>query len=265
MRMSRLLFCERRKLIVTLKQGVVNVRFLASVFVAAMLAATQASAKPEAIDFADLVDPLAVVFDDPYRDMGPHLLNELKILVQLDQKLSQNDLAEDERARLTARRDAARDMLEINGQDVDALLTQRWDVARKRKNALMATNPALDKVEVTLSGYLIPAPQAADGTYFGYLVSQVGMCSHLPTPPPNKLVRVRLLDDPRSQSLYVPVQVSGQLRVEESDATIYILDGEARMLSGWTLYANTVERREDLGGNDVVDASAKAVSTGAER
>ena len=233
--------------------------------VAAMLAATQASAEPEAIGFSDLVDPLAIVFDDPYRDMGPHLLNELKILMQLDQKLSQNDLAEDERARLKALRSAAKDTLEINGQDIDALLAQRWDVARKRKNALMATNPALDKVEVTLSGYLIPAPQAADGTYFGYLVSQVGMCSHLPPPPPNELVRVRLKDDPQGQSLYVPVRVTGLLRVEPSDATIFILDGEARMFSGWTLYANTVDRREDLGGNGVVGASEKTVTPGAER
>jgi hypothetical protein len=233
--------------------------------VAAMLAATQASAKPEEIGFSDLVDPLAVVFDDPYRDMGPHLLNQLKTLVQLDQKLSQNDLAEDERARLKARRNAAKETLEINGQDIDALLAQRWDVARKRKTALMATNPALDGAEVTLSGYLIPAPQAADGTYFGYLVSQVGMCSHLPTPPPNKLVRVRLLDDPKSQSLYVPVQVSGLLRSEESDATIYILDGEVRMFSGWTLYANTVDRQEDLGVDGVVGVSEKTVTIGAER
>ena len=98
-------------------------------------------------------------------------------------------------------------------------------------------------------------------SYFGYLVPQVGMCSHLPPPPPNKLVRVRLLDDPQGQSLYVPVRVSGLLRVEASDATIYILDGEARMFSGWTLYANTVDRREDLGGNGDVGAPEQAVTT----
>ena len=188
-------------------------RFLGFVCaVAAMLAATQASAEPEAIGFSDLVDPLAVVFDDPYRDMGFQLLNELKLVIQLDEKLSQNDLPEDERARFEARRTAAKDMLEINGLDVDELLSQRWDVARKRQAARMATNPYLDKAEVTLSGYLIPAPQAADGTYYGYLVSQVGMCSHLPPPPPNELVRVKLKDDPQGQSLYVPVRVTGLLQ-----------------------------------------------------
>jgi hypothetical protein len=239
-------------------------RFLASVFVAAMLAATQASAKPEAIEFSDLVDPLAVVFDDPYKDMGPRLLNELKLVVELDEELAQKDLAEDERARLTARRKASKDMLEINGQDVDALLDQRWDVARKRQTARMATNPVLDGVEVVLSGYLVPAPQTPDGSYFGYLVPQVGMCSHLPPPPPNQLVRVKLLEDPKSQSLYVPVRVAGKLRVEATDAVIFILDGEARMLSGWTLYANTVERQENLAGNGVAGVHGKTITTAAE-
>ncbi len=78
-------------------------------------------------------------------------------------------------------------------------------------------------------------------------------------------MRVRLQDNPQNQSLYVPVQVSGLLRVEKSDATLFILDGEARMLSGWTLYASAVDRREDLGGNGVVGASEKTITTGAER
>ena len=240
-----------------------NMRFLGFVFaVAAMLAATKASAASEEIEFSDLADPLAVVFDDPYRDMGFQLLNELKLVVELDEKLSQNDFPEDERARLEARRTAAKDMLKINGYDVDELIAQRWEVARKRQSARMATNPALDKAEVALSGYLIPAPQAADGTYYGYLVSQVGMCSHLPPPPPNELVRVRLKEDPQGQSLYVPVRVTGLLKVEPSDATIFILDGESRMFSGWTLDANTVEQREDLRDDSAVNAFHQTFTNG---
>jgi hypothetical protein len=172
------------------------------------------------------------------------MLNELKLLVQLDQKLSGSDLDEAARPRLEARRVAAREKLEANGHDVDALLGQRWDVAKKRLTARMATNPIFDGVEVSISGYIIPAPQAADGSGFGYLVPQVGMCSHLPPPPPNQLVRVRLRADQQVESLYTPVRVSGRLRVEPSDETIFILDGEARMLSGWTLEAETVDLPE---------------------
>jgi len=219
-------------------------RFLTSVFVAAMLVATHAQAEPESIEFSDLVDPLAVAFEDPYAAMGGDMLSELKVLVQLDEKLAGTDLEEETRTRLEARRIAAREKLEANGQDVDALLAQRWDVAKKRRTALMATNPIFDGVEVTISGYIIPAPRAADGGGFGYLVPQVGMCSHLPPPPPNQLVRVRLRADQQVGSLYLPVRVSGLLRVEPSDETIFILDGESRMLSGWTLDADTV----NLGG-----------------
>ncbi|MDW4547740.1 DUF3299 domain-containing protein [Defluviimonas sp. D31] len=226
------------------KQREVISRFLLSVFVAALLAATQATAEPEAIEFSDLADPFAVVFDDPYKDMGADMLNELKLLVQSDEKLSGTDLDEETRSRLKARRIAAQEKLEANGHDVDALLEQRWDIARKRQAARMATNPIFDGVEVSISGYIIPAPKAPDGSGFGYLVPQVGMCSHFPTPPPNQLVRVRLRADQQVESLYTPVRVSGLLRVEPSDETIFILDGESRMLSGWTLDADTVDGPE---------------------
>lgn len=216
-------------------------RCVISVFVAALLATTQASAEPEVVEFSDLADPFAVAFEDPYVTMGVDMLNELKLLVQSDEKLAGTDLDEETRARLEARRAAAQDKLEANGHDVDVLLEQRWDVARKRQNARMAQNPIFDGVEVAISGYIIPAPQAADGSGFGYLVSQVGMCSHLPPPPPNQLVRVRLRADQQVASLYVPVRVTGLLRIEPSDETIFVLDGDSRMLSGWTLDAETVD------------------------
>jgi hypothetical protein len=222
--------------------------FLIPAVVAAMLAATPASADPEAIEFSDLADPLAMAFHDPYEDMGVELFNELKVLVQLDRRLSADDLSDETRQRLDARRTEARDRLEAGGQDVEALLGQRWDVARKRQIARMATNPIFDGVEVAISGYIIPAPPAADGGGLGYVVPQVGMCSHLPPPPPNQLVRVRLPADHQVGSLYTPVRVAGVLRVDPSDATIFILDGEARMLSGWTLDADTVDLSGGGGG-----------------
>jgi len=219
-------------------------RFVTSVLVAALLAATQSWAEPEAIEFSDLADPFAAAFDDPYAAMGVDMLNELKLLVQSDEKLAGTDLDEETRTRLEARRAAAQEKLEANGYKVDALLEQRWDVAKKRRAARMATNPIFDGTEVTISGYIIPAPPNADGSGFGYLVPQVGMCSHLPPPPPNQLVRVRLRADQQVESLYLPVRVSGLLRVEPSDETIFILDGNSRMLSGWTLDAETVELPE---------------------
>lgn len=219
-------------------------RFLISVLVAASLVSTQARAEPKAIELSDLGDPSAMAFDDPYAAMGVDMLNELKVLVRMDQNLSAGDLDEETRLRLEARRTAAQEKLEANGHDVDALLEQRWEVGRKRQIARMATNPIFDGVEVSISGYIIPAPPDAHGSGLGYVVPQVGMCSHFPPPPPNQLVRVRLPADQQVGSLYLPVRVSGLLRAEPSDETIFILDGESRMLSAWTLEAETVDLLE---------------------
>ena len=224
-------------------------QFLTSIFVAALLAATQASAEPEAIEFSDLADPFAVAFEDPYAAMGVDMLNELKLFVQSDEKLAGTDLDEETRTRLVARRTAAQKKLEANGHDVDALLEQRWDIAKKRQNARVAANPIFEGAEVSIAGYIIPTLRAADGSGFGYLVPQVGMCSHLPSPPPNQLVRVKLRADQQVASLYVPVRVTGLLRVEPSDETIFILDGDKRMLSSWTLEAETVDSPKGFGRN----------------
>ena len=209
-------------------------------FVAAVPAVTPASAEPEAIQFSDLADPLAVAFNDPYKDMGGEMLSELKLLVELGPEALRSDLDKETRLRLEARRSAAQEKLKANGHNVKQLLEQRWDIAKKRRTALMATNPIFNGVEVSISGYMIPAPEAADGSRFGYLVPQVGMCSHFPPPPPNQLVRVRLRAGNRMPaSLYTPVRVSGKLHVEPSDETIFILDGKSRMVE-----------RLDAGGQD---------------
>ena len=177
------------------------------------------------------------------KDMGGEMLSELKLLVELDQKLSGSDLdgGDTPASGGSPQRSAGKAQGEWS-QQIKQLLEQRWDIAKKRRTALMATNPIFNGVEVSISGYMIPAPEAADGSRFGYLVPQVGMCSHLPPPPPNQLVRVRLRAGNRMPaSLYTPVRVSGKLHVDPSDETIFILDGKSRMVSGWTLEAKTIE------------------------
>ena len=65
------------------------------------------------------------------------MLSELQLLATLDQRLSDDNLAEEERARFQARRVAAQEMFKANGQDVDALLAQQWDIAKRRQTARM--------------------------------------------------------------------------------------------------------------------------------
>ena len=96
-------------------------RFLISVLLVVSMATMEASAEPEAIGFSDLADPAAMAFDDPYKDMGSEMLNELKLLVQLEEELADDTLSQEERVRLEARRLAVQDKFAANGQDSNSL------------------------------------------------------------------------------------------------------------------------------------------------
>ena len=53
-------------------------------------------------------------------------------------------------------------------------------------------NAALDGQRVVLTGSASPAPIGAGGDHLVYLVPGYGMCSHMPAPPVNNMVRFRL-------------------------------------------------------------------------
>ena len=211
-------------------------RFLVAL-VATMLAASQSHAAPRTIGFTDLPNPSALTYDDPFRDMGFDMLGELRTIVRLEQRLSGEDVDVETRSRLELRLSEARAVLKAKGHDIEALLAQRWVVARKRKQALYATNPELEGADVAIVGFLISAGTGENGKPMGYLVPEVGMCSHMPAPPPNQLVRIELPAPPPVKSPYVAVKVSGQLDPQPSDKTIHILDGKIRMISMWQLKA----------------------------
>ena len=208
--------------------------------VAVLLAVATAQAEPTRIGFPDLPDPAAQDFDDPFRDMGFEMLGELRAFVRLEQRLASGEVPEDARPRLEARLEAARDTLTLAGHDIEELLAQRWVVAEARKRALLSTNPDLYRTKVTITGFLIPAGTNDDGLTVGYLVPEVGMCSHTPPPPPNQLIRVTFDAGSPARSPYTPVTAPGLLAPQESHETIFVRDGEVRMASMWNLEATEV-------------------------
>lgn len=203
----------------------------------AILSAGQSIADPRPVGFADLQDPTALTYEDPFRDMGFDMLEELRTVVRLEERLAGEDIETDIRTRLEDRLEQARATLSGQGHDIEALLAERWVVAEKRKHAMVATNPDLEEAEVALVGYLIPAGKEDTGRPVGYLVPEIGMCSHMPAPPPNQLVRVKLSAPSPVNSPYAAVKITGRLHPRASDETIFILDGEVRMVSMWTLEA----------------------------
>ena len=212
---------------------------------AVMLAVAGAHAEQVAISFRDLPDPAAQDFDDPFRDMGFEMLEELRTVVRLEQRLKGGEVTDAARHRLEAQLESARGALIAAGHDIEGLLARRWVVAEARRRALFATNPDLHQTAAMIDGFLIPAGTDEDGLSVGYLVPKVGMCSHMPPPPPNQLIRVTFDAAFPAPNLYTPVTVAGMLAVDETDATVFVLDGEVRMSSMWNLDATEVTLAAD--------------------
>lgn len=229
-----------------------------AVFLTCLMSKAPALAEPQVITFQDLPEPAAQSYPDPFKEMGYDMLEELRTVVRLEARLSNGEISPEALPRLRTRLDAARTRLEDNGYHIADLLSQRWTVAENRRRAMFEPNPALDNNEVSLTGFLIPAGRNTNGGHVGYLVSQVGMCSHIPAPPPNQLVRVSLPHGVPTTSLYQPVQVTGTLHAAPHDETIFILDGQVRMVGSWTMDARHAENVEFSSAGDKTSAETRS-------
>ncbi|WP_164658525.1 DUF3299 domain-containing protein [Tropicibacter sp. Alg240-R139] len=205
-----------------------------------ILGAVTANAERRILDWPDLIDETAQHYEDPYRDLSAKQLNALVNVARLQSQLEGAPKA-DEREALAQSLSDVKAAFADDGIDADWLIAQRWVVAERRKNAAWAGNPDVDGQTVTLGGYAIPAPADKDGVPTVYLVPERGMCSHMPPPSPNQMVRVRLSGDWRPQTMYEPVRLTGSMSVVATERDVVVVDGPVRMQAAFTMEATAVE------------------------
>lgn len=76
--------------------------------------------------------------------------------------------------------------------------------------------PALNAKKIRIPGYVIPLKFDQDAVTEFLLVPFVGACIHVPPPPENQMVYVKLKQPLVSEELWAPVWVSGTMRTEAS-------------------------------------------------
>ena len=209
-----------------------------AVFVIGTAPAIAGEATP--IEWSQLPDRSAQAFEDPYRDLAPEQMSDLMSLVRLREQLGVDAMSVEERIRLEARIAKLEAALQADGIDVEWLLSQRWVVADRRRQAAVATNAALDGQSVEIAGFLILAPPKDNGEASAYLLPDRGVCNHLPPPPPNQLVRVLLKEVSETGGSCVPVVVRGTLRASETRSEVVVIDHSLPMWSGWALETEDV-------------------------
>ena len=209
---------------------------------AALAFATQPSvaASGIALEWSDLPDPSAQVFDDPFRDLSAEQMVDLQFAVRLRVRLQQNAGSAEERAKWQELLNETEAALAQDQIDVEWMLNQREAVIQRRTVAGTAGNPLHDGQTITLDGYAIPAPPDADGHPVAYLVPEPGMCSHRPPPPPNQMIRVLLNDDWAPTYYHEPVRLTGMLSIAPTEEQMVVVDGLMPMRATFLLKVDQV-------------------------
>ncbi len=197
-----------------------------------------------ALDWADLPDPSVQVFEDPYRDLSPEQFDDVLFVVRMRGRLQQDTGSAEERLKWQELLTETEDALAGVGVDVDWLLDQRELVKERRRKAGTNGNPQFDGQTITIAGFAIPGPSDPDGRSVAYLVPERGMCSHMPPPQPNQMIRVRLNGDWTPSYFHEPVRLTGTLTIDPTVQNMMVVDGLMPMSATFQLETERVETLE---------------------
>lgn len=136
------------------------------------------------------------------------------------------------------------DTLTREGLDVEALLAKFDELEAEIQRRNEAVVDELDGRLVRMPGYALPLEFSGTGVRELLLVPYVGACIHVPPPPPNQMVFVRLDRSFVAKDVYEPVWVTGRMTVQRASKSLSLVDGSANVDAGYTLHGLTVEPYE---------------------
>ncbi len=193
------------------------------------------------IEWPDLIDESAQDYEDPFVELTGKQLSALRKLVRLRAQLEKGGPTPEQLNQIQVDIEATETTLAEEGVEADWLISQRWVVMERREKAGTAANVDIDGVTVSLGGFVIPAPPNEDGSQMAYIVPERGMCSHVPPPPPNQMVRLRLSDSWAPSTIYEPIVVTGQIRIDPTQKEMLVVDGPVLMKAAFTLEVDDVQ------------------------
>jgi hypothetical protein len=130
----------------------------------------------------------------------------------------------------------------VNPAAVLATIKKLRQEADVRDRTLVAE---LDGRDIKLPGYVLPLDFDGSLVKSFLLVPYVGACIHVPPPPPNQIVYVKLNQGFESPELYAPVWVTGRIETGMSKTSLSLVDGSSFVDFGYSLQATKVEPYEE--------------------
>lgn len=126
--------------------------------------------------------------------------------------------------------------LKEQGLDIDAIIAKRNEI----NNSVVS---GLDGLEVSIPGYLIPLELNKTEVTEFLLVPYVGACIHVPPPPPNQIIHVKITGKKGYSvgDVFAPVWVTGVISTQSTIKDLFLTDGSGDINIGYMMQAHQVE------------------------
>lgn len=194
---------------------------------------------PRQIGWDDLVPGVETPLEDPFAHLEPTLAAKLYGVAAVRQQVDRGYLSpvSPEYEMIVETTD---DLLR-QGVEVEALINRYNEIeaeAVRRDSAVVAQ---LEGQFVRLPGYALPLEYDGAAVQEFLLVPYVGACVHVPPPPQNQMVFVKLAEPFMVTSLFTPVWIIGRVKIERTDKIVPLSDGKAPVTAGYVVEVAKVE------------------------
>lgn len=216
-------------------------RLIAAILVTLLATSAFATDAPRQIGWEDLM-PEAEPLKNPFDDIDMEIREDLGFIFRVKADLELGLIDEDSPELQQVFEYSQR--VEAAGVDIDALEDEldRLQAEITRRDTLM--NPKLDGKIVRIPGYALPLELTEGGVTEFLLVPYVGACIHSPPPPPNQMVFVELRKEYEVKSLYDPVWITGQIKIQQASRALSFIDGTTDVATGYALSGVSIEPYE---------------------
>jgi hypothetical protein len=213
-------------------------RLIGSVLIMVLMGCTAAVSAIKVIElqWEDLVGTFE--FEDPFEKLTSEQVYDLGTYVRVV-KLKESDPSSVTESMENEKMEAE-SRLEAGGVDVDYLISIASEIKQKRIKRATAVVPELDGQRVKLPGYLLPLEFDDKKVTEFLLVPWFGACIHTPPPPPNQIVYVTMEEGYGNTAQFAPVWVWGSMQVKSVQKSLFLVDGESGIDTGYTLVAEKV-------------------------
>ena len=207
-----------------------------SIAVTALCAMGAGASQIQQLEWSDLQQKIE--FEDPFKKLSEEQLLHLGTYARIE-KLKEN-VPERVTPAMQAEVDEGLRFLNSEGIDVQGLLAKRSEITELRKQQGTEVVTELDGKQIRMPGFALPLEYSDKKITEFLLVPWVGACIHTPPPPPNQIVYVKVEKGFKTNGMFEPIWVSGELMAKPLTKNLYLKDGSADIGVGYTLVANAI-------------------------